>query len=243
MLHFGTPSDITTLTMTTLWAWFFVSLDRSELLTVLMLDHLLVLSCLLVSTLLVSPLGWELNCGRGRGWESRPLSRFCFALVSKGFGLELGPLREPLRGYCPNGTDHTPNLLFLRSKVQNPAKKRKKRGCSSLQNPKMLGKGGKTFPPENYTPRQKIFTKRICPVRLLCNFWWRLRQNDVITQNLIPQWILCLLDGCWDNRIFNVELRGIYVTPEKIIVVEFKCGIDYAELLQWPQKSSRVLIT
>ena len=34
---------------------------------------------------LVAPCGWELNRGRGRGWESRPLSRFCFALVLKGF--------------------------------------------------------------------------------------------------------------------------------------------------------------
>ena len=32
----------------------------------------------------VDPCGWEFNCGRGRGWESRPLSRFCFALVVKG---------------------------------------------------------------------------------------------------------------------------------------------------------------
>ena len=33
---------------------------------------------------LVAPCGWDFNRGRGRGWESRPLSRFCFALVSKG---------------------------------------------------------------------------------------------------------------------------------------------------------------
>ena len=35
---------------------------------------------------LVAPCGWEFNRGRGRGWESRSLSRFCFALVLKGFG-------------------------------------------------------------------------------------------------------------------------------------------------------------
>ena len=34
---------------------------------------------------LVAPCGWEFNRGRGRGWESRPLSRFCFALALKGF--------------------------------------------------------------------------------------------------------------------------------------------------------------
>ena len=33
---------------------------------------------------LVAPCGWDFNRGRGRGWESRPLSRFCFALVFKG---------------------------------------------------------------------------------------------------------------------------------------------------------------
>ena len=30
---------------------------------------------------LEAPCGWEFNRGRGHGWESRPLSRFCFALV------------------------------------------------------------------------------------------------------------------------------------------------------------------
>ena len=34
---------------------------------------------------LVAPCGWEFNRGWGRGWESRPLSRFGFALVLKGF--------------------------------------------------------------------------------------------------------------------------------------------------------------
>ena len=34
---------------------------------------------------LAAPCGWELNRGRGRGWESRPISRFCFALVLKRF--------------------------------------------------------------------------------------------------------------------------------------------------------------
>ena len=34
---------------------------------------------------LVAPCGWEFNRGRGRGWESWPLSRFCFAHVLKGF--------------------------------------------------------------------------------------------------------------------------------------------------------------
>ena len=34
---------------------------------------------------LVAPCGWDFNRGRGRGWESRPLSRFCFALTLKGF--------------------------------------------------------------------------------------------------------------------------------------------------------------
>ena len=35
---------------------------------------------------LVAPCSWEFNCGRGRGWESRSLSRFRFALILKGFG-------------------------------------------------------------------------------------------------------------------------------------------------------------
>ena len=35
--------------------------------------------------LLVAPCGWDFNRGRGRGWESRPLSRFCFAFILKGF--------------------------------------------------------------------------------------------------------------------------------------------------------------
>ena len=35
---------------------------------------------MLVRTL-VAPCGWEFNRGGGRGWESQPLSRFCFALV------------------------------------------------------------------------------------------------------------------------------------------------------------------
>ena len=34
---------------------------------------------------LVATCSWEFNRGRGRGWESRPLSRSCFALVLKGF--------------------------------------------------------------------------------------------------------------------------------------------------------------
>ena len=34
---------------------------------------------------LVAPCGWDFNRGRGRGWASRPLSRFRFALVLKGF--------------------------------------------------------------------------------------------------------------------------------------------------------------
>ena len=38
------------------------------------------------STRLMAPCGWEFNRGRGRGWESRSLSRFCFALIFKGFG-------------------------------------------------------------------------------------------------------------------------------------------------------------
>ena len=32
---------------------------------------------------LVAPCGWEFNRSRGRGWESRPLSRFHFALILK----------------------------------------------------------------------------------------------------------------------------------------------------------------
>ena len=34
---------------------------------------------------LLAPCGWEFNPGRGRGWESGPLSRFCVALVLRGF--------------------------------------------------------------------------------------------------------------------------------------------------------------
>ena len=35
---------------------------------------------------LVAPRNWEFNCGRARGWESRSLSYFCFALTLKGWG-------------------------------------------------------------------------------------------------------------------------------------------------------------
>ena len=42
-------------------------------------------SCFCGMPRLVALCGWEFNRGRGRGWESRPLSRFCFALVLKGF--------------------------------------------------------------------------------------------------------------------------------------------------------------
>ena len=34
---------------------------------------------------LVAPCGWEFNRGRGCGWESQPISHFCFALVLKRF--------------------------------------------------------------------------------------------------------------------------------------------------------------
>ena len=37
---------------------------------------------------LVAPCGWEFNRGRGCGWESRPLSRFCFTLVLKEFSTQ-----------------------------------------------------------------------------------------------------------------------------------------------------------
>ena len=38
-----------------------------------------------LATFWVAPCGWEFNRGRGRSWESRPLSRFCFAFVFKRF--------------------------------------------------------------------------------------------------------------------------------------------------------------
>ena len=68
---------------------------------------------------LVAPCGWEFNRGPGRCWESRSLSRFCFALVLKGFwhysttivrlsppsGLERGGWElPPVRG-CEIGWD------------------------------------------------------------------------------------------------------------------------------------------
>ena len=42
------------------------------------------LECEIPFSDLVASCGWEFNRGRGRGWESRPLSRFCFALALKG---------------------------------------------------------------------------------------------------------------------------------------------------------------
>ena len=47
---------------------------------------------------LVAPCGLEFNRGRGRGWESRPLSRFCFAHVLKGVLDTIAPLS---RGWAP----------------------------------------------------------------------------------------------------------------------------------------------
>ena len=49
-------------------------------------------------TYLVVPCGWDFNRGRGCGWESRPLSRFRFALRFKGFWDTIAPLS---RGGAP----------------------------------------------------------------------------------------------------------------------------------------------
>ena len=47
---------------------------------------------------LVAPCGWEFNRGRGRNWESRSLSRFCFALVGfRHYGTTIARL-SPLSG-------------------------------------------------------------------------------------------------------------------------------------------------
>ena len=35
-------------------------------------------------------------------------------------------------------------------------------------------------------------------------------------QELIPQELFCVIGSCRDLRLFHVELREIYVTPEKI---------------------------
>ena len=60
--------------------------------------------------LLEAPCGWEFNRGRGRGWESRPLSRFYFALVLKGVLDTIAPLS---RG-------RTPPKRFRRRRLRTP---------------------------------------------------------------------------------------------------------------------------
>ena len=49
-------------------------------------------------------------------------------------------------------------------------------------------------------------------------FWVRLRQNYVITKPLTHQELFCVITGCRDLTLFHVELREIYVTPEKQIL-------------------------
>ena len=38
----------------------------------------------------------------------------------------------------------------------------------------------------------------------------------------------CVIGGCWDNRLFRVELLEIYITPEKISLK----SMDYISISQ-----------
>ena len=71
-------------------------------------------------------------------------------------------------------------------------------------------------PPPRVTPNENN-----SPRVVLRSFYGRLRQNYVITKKCIPQELFCVLSGCADLRLFHVDLREIYVTPEKIILREF----------------------
>ena len=64
---------------------------------------------------LVAPCGWEFNRGRGRGWESRPLSSFCFVLVFKGFQIQLHHYCavEPLKQFRTRRL-RTPSCVWMR---------------------------------------------------------------------------------------------------------------------------------
>ena len=55
-------------------------------------------------------------------------------------------------------------------------------------------------------------------------FWECLQLNYVIARKLIPPALFCVTCVCRDLRLFHVELREIYVTPEKIILGEFFCN-------------------
>ena len=59
---------------------------------------------------------------------------------------------------------------------------------------------------------------------------------------MIPQNLFCVIGGCRDLRLFHVELREIYVAPEKILLREFFCVIDCAKLSQSPPKCTKNLL-
>ena len=81
-----------------------------------------------------------------------------------------------------------------------------------------------------YPPPQQKTNKNNSLRVFLCNFWGRLWSNFVNTKKLTPQELLCVIGGCRDPGLFHVELREIYVTPEKRMLREFYCVIDYAQV-------------
>ena len=87
------------------------------------------------------------------------------------------------------------------------------------------------YPPP---PREKIIRPEYFYVILGGGYG----KNYVITKRLIPQELFCVIGGCRDLRLFHVELREIPVTPEKIILREFFCVIDYAKVSQSPENNS-----
>ena len=83
----------------------------------------------------------------------------------------------------------------------------------------------------------KIFSGAISFCRRAAlNLWGRLRQNCVIAKKRIRRELFCVIGTCRDLRLFHVELREVYTTPEKPILRELFCVIDCTKLSQSSQK-------
>ena len=64
-------------------------------------------------------------------------------------------------------------------------------------------------------PRRKYYENN-SPRIVLCNSGGAITaKNYVITKKLVLQKLFCVIGGRWDNRLFHIELRKIYVTFEK----------------------------
>ena len=81
-------------------------------------------------------------------------------------------------------------------------------------------------------PTAKILRKQLTQ-NILCDFGAHLRQIYIIIQELF-----CAIGGCKDLRLFHVELRKIYVTPENLFLNEFFCVIDTRNCRKRPENNS-----